>query len=52
MYLVRTLPLVAALSVVVVSSLSHSEEQQPQTAPNARRRYHVSDHAARSAGDC
>ena len=33
MNLVRALPLVAAISVVVVSSLSHSEEQQPQTTP-------------------
>ena len=33
MNLARALPLVAAISVVVVSSLSHSEEQQPQTTP-------------------
>ena len=33
MHLARALPLVAAISVVVVSSLSHSEEQQPQTTP-------------------
>jgi hypothetical protein len=33
MNLVRTLPLAAALSAVVVSSSPHSEEQQPQTAP-------------------
>ena len=33
MYLVRTLPLVVALSVGAVASVSHSEEQQPQTAP-------------------
>jgi hypothetical protein len=33
MNLVRTLPLVAALSVAAVASLSHSEEQQPQTTP-------------------
>jgi hypothetical protein len=33
MNLVRALPLVAAISVVVVSSLSHSEEHQPQTTP-------------------
>ena len=43
MNLVRALPLVAAISVVVVSSLSHSEEQQPQDtrlhAISARRVY-------------
>ena len=33
MYLVRTLPLVAALSVATIASLSHSEEPQPQTTP-------------------
>jgi hypothetical protein len=33
MNLVRTLPLVVALSVAAVASLSHSEEQQPQTTP-------------------
>ena len=33
MYLVRNLPLVVALSVGAVASVSHSGEQQPQTAP-------------------
>ena len=33
MYLVRNLPLVVALSVEAVASVSHSGEQQPQTAP-------------------
>ena len=31
--LARTLPLVAALSVTAVASLSRAEEQQPQTTP-------------------
>jgi hypothetical protein len=33
MYLVRNLPLVVALSAGAVASVSHSGEQQPQTAP-------------------